>query len=508
MGKPIKQNQVAIWLQSVKFTEFEPFAAGDKMASLTGISIPLVNVAPTYTRDRFGAPLLLSLDETAPGELPGATLTIFEQKTLNFFEDLIKKRCPIALQRRFVDCGVLDDPFLWDKIMFMDRGRLTVYNPGDGPALEFNGQTMQAAGTLAFTRVIFLGQTSLSSQTTLEVEDILAIGGVSDNICEDCGDGYPGPDRVLFASAAAGAGVPADISFTNTGGGNWTIITNNPFGNDEDAGALLVRRQGVNTVRHVVGRTTTDAGSPAEIAYADTNWGDEGNATYTQVSLNTANGAVIEALGWPSHERLYAASAGDIFSSSDQGETFGATPIYTGAVVINGFARDPGSDDVWAFGETNLLLREQNKSGTFSARVGPSGGGAFTALVVADDGTIFAGNGQALFRSNNKAANAGGWTQIRDFGSNKVIVKIQTVGEQPGLGGASQVIRVVVDDTTPGTGSVYTSTDGGNTFTEATQLTNTGYNDAYFSQADDNQLTVVGDTVGGFGAIHQLTAES
>lgn len=505
----IKQNQVAIWLQDAKFQAFEPFAAGEKMASLTGISIPVVNVAPTYTRDRFGAPLLLSLDETAPGELPSATLTIFEESTLNFFEGLLKKKCPIALQRRFVDCGVLDDPFLWDKIMFMDRGRLTVYNPGDGPTLEFNGQTMQAAGTFAFTRVIFLAGTSLSSQTTAETEDFLAIGGVADNVCEDCGDGFPGPDQVLFASAAAGTGVPANVSFTNTGGGNWTIITDKPFGNDEHIGALVVRRQGVNTVRHIVGRTVTDGAAKAEIAYADTSWGDEGNATYVNVDVDgTSNGDFIEALGWTHHERLYIATAGDIYLSSDQGESIGASPIYTGATVINGFARNPSNDDVWAFGESNLLLREQNKSGTFSARVGPSGGGTFTALAIADDGTIYAGNGQVLYRSTNKAANTGGWTQVKDFGANKRIVAIQTVGEQPGLGGSSQVIRVVVDDTSPDDGQVFLSADGGATFTDITILTNSGYNQAYFSESDDNLIWVVGDANGGLGIIHQLTAES
>jgi hypothetical protein len=111
---------------------------------------------------------------------------------------------------------------------------------------------------------------------------------------------------------------------------------------------------------------------------------------------------------------------------------------------------------VYAVGASNVILKEVNKSGSFVALVGPSGGGAFSAIVQASDGLLFAGNGQSLYVSNNDALNTGGWTSLKDFGSNHVIEEIFLKK------GDSNHIYVVVDDTTPGNGEFWHSNDGGN----------------------------------------------
>jgi hypothetical protein len=117
--------------------------------------------------------------------------------------------------------------------------------------------------------------------------------------------------------------------------------------------------------------------------------------------------------------------------------------------------------------------------------VGPSGGGAFTALAVAADGTLWAGNGTTLYRSSDGGTTAAGWTSVKAFGSGKPVVGIGLMKNDP------EFLTVAVDDSTPGDGSVWISADSV-TFELITNLTNDGWNKCYFSQVDQT-MYVVGD---------------
>lgn len=106
--------------------------------------------------------------------------------------------------------------------------------------------------------------------------------------------------------------------------------------------------------------------------------------------------------------------------------------------------------------------------------------------------------------STNNAANAGGWTQLKDFGSNKTAKSINLAGGPKSGGGDSQLIRVVIDDTSGGVGQEWESVDGGATWLETTELTNTGYNAVYWSTVDDNKAIIVGDG----GVIQELNSKT
>ena len=115
---------------------------------------------------------------------------------------------------------------------------------------------------------------------------------------------------------------------------------------------------------------------------------------------------------------------------------------------------------------------------------GPSGGGAFTALAVAGDGTLYAGNGQKLYKSIDGAATAGNWEELKDFGAGYTVTNIQCVAND------SQYLRAVV--TAAADGQVHESVNGGNSWREITPISNSGHSDAYFSMIDDNLAYVVG----------------
>jgi photosystem II stability/assembly factor-like uncharacterized protein len=498
----VKQSEAVAWLQDQgPGTAFNPYAVGEDGMSLTGKSIPIIGLGPVYARDRNGKPLVININETAPGDLPTLTITIFEKASLTVLDNLYERKCPINLQLRFVECGVLDNPFLWDKINHWSRGQMTTYNPGDGPSLEYDGTLMQASASVMFREVLTIVRNTLSALTTTEAEDLLSITGLPDEDCNECGTGYPGADQIMFIGAAGGTAT-GNVIVSGDGGGTWTELTTDPFSTaGEGSDFIACRIMNDNTVRVIAATGTTAAGSAPQYSYVDVTFGDLTTAAWTAKTLTQgANGDVVTAMLWPRHDRLYfGTDANAIFIDEQQGEDGTAVAAYSGASQINAFGASPDGKYVWAVGASNLILRESNQSGVFEARVGPSGGGAFSAVAVADDDTLFAGNGQILYRTYDNALEAGNWESLKDFGAGFTVTKIGLIR------GDSQIIRAIVSSVTAG--EVWESIDGGNSWRQIPDVANDGYNDAYFSEQKANEAVIVGPVDGSVGQIFQLSPQ-
>lgn len=507
----IGQNRVTVWYQDDgDGSEFQLLGIGDNQGGMTGKSIPGPGSTPVYGRNLYGRPIVIRKTIDAPGGLPGATISIHEKAQIDFLWATLNKGCTLNIQERITKCGALNNPNRWDAIRHWADGEINNYTPSDGPSLTFDGSEMTIDAEVSFDHVIKLVQTALSGLTLNQPSNLLAITGLTEEDCNECANGYPGADQILYVGAQATTYlVTANVWYSTNGGGTFAQTSADPFAAGEDVNFVMVKFIDNDTIRLIVGTSTVDAAAKAKIAYADIDLGSEDTTSWTTVTItNTSNGDVITALAWLFFGRLYAASAGDIYVSTDQGESLGDAAVYTGSTQINGFAKSPDDRHVYAYGASNLILRETNKSGTFETRVGPSGGGAFTALTVAGDGTVYAGNGTSIYKSTDGAGVAGNWTQLKDFGASHSVVKIQCIGGPRAGGGNSQLLRAVVDDTTPSTGSVFLSVDGGATWVEETTLTNTGYNDAYFSEIDDNLAIIVGDESAGTGVVHKLSPEA
>lgn len=490
----VKQKQAAVWLQLDGAGEkFVVYAVGDKNIGATGKSIPFSTITPVYERDRFQRPIVIAVNEAAPGDLPTMTLNVYDSGTLNVLEKMLQDGCPLNAQIRIVECGVLDNPFLWDKIQHWGSGRLTTYNPGDGPVLGYGDDALQAAGSLSYERFIPIVRTSLKAQTIAETENILSIDGIPDIECGGCGGGYPGKDKILVAGAEAGSGVTANVWTSLTGGSSWVVAATDPFAADEHVGFVIVTMINRGYARMIVGTPTTDAGATAKYAWADNLFGDIAAPTWTTVLVaGGANGDVIQAMELIDGI-LYVGTAGDIYISTDYGESVPAAAAYAGSTAINGFAGN--GEKVFAFGASDLLLMEEEKSGSFAARQVPSIGPlAFTALEIAEDGTLYAGYGQYLYRSSDEAATVTNWTQLKDFGSGFTVKKIKC------LNGDSQLLRVTVSDATDG--QEWESVEGGARWSQITDVANDGYNDAYYSQVDSSKAVIAANS----GEIYELSA--
>jgi hypothetical protein len=378
----------------------------------------------------------------------------------------------------------LDNPTGWTWLQHLGESEITNLTATVGPALPAAGEILQRAAAVKSERVVELVKGTLTSQTTGESENLNDITMIKDlSACP----GYVGADKIVYAVADAGAGVSANVIASANGGGAWTILSTDPGGNDEHLGHVVVNFINQTQFRVVVTRTSADAGNPAETWYGDFTVGAETTApTWNAVDVGSTNNDVMEALEWIFYDRLYAATAGDIYVSTDQGASYG-TAIYTGSNAINAFAKSPEDESVWAVGASNTILREANRSGTFDTKVGPSGGGAFGAIAIAANGTLYAGNGTSIYKSNNSALNTGGWSSLKNFGASHAVVEIRCIADDP------ELLYVVVDDSTPGVAEYWVSVDGGATFEQITALTNTGYNAAVFSENDDNFALIVGD---------------
>lgn len=338
-----------------------------------------------------------------------------------------------------------------------------------------------------FEKVILNLSTSLSRITNALAQNVLSVEVLTRDI--DRKTGYRGPDKVIFIGMDDdGAGGLGLVAVSIDGGASFASVATDPspFANTDTGINGLAAFIISETQFRLVATRESGTGAKAEFSYTDITFGGEATvASWTEVTIAaTANTEYITAMLWPQASRLYFAAAGDIYKSTDLGSSDPGAAKYTGSNALNAFFQD-NDKNVWCVGASNTILVElANARNSFVARTGPSGGGTFTAIAVAKDGTVFAGNGQVIYRSSNGARTAGGWTSLKDFGSGYTVKKIVCVK------GSSQILYCVASSTSDG--KLWVSTNGGLTWTEKTAITNAGYT-AAAAFADENKLVIVGN---------------
>lgn len=374
---------------------------------------------------------------------------------------------------------------------------------GAGPNIDGTGGALQSNVTVNVKKNTTTQlDLSLSRLTTTEAQDILSIDGIWERF-PDRDNGEPEPDKVLYFGANTSGSAPGNLLVSTNGGSTISAVTTDPTPSAGNRGIAVILHKPVSETQfRLVTLNGTLTGAKPAFSYDDVEYGSEDTiAAFTEITIAGGSNADAFTAGvWTDFSRLYMATdAGDIFLSTDGAETDPGTAISAGGNAINHMIEDY-EGNVWAVGASNTILFEDRTSqGTFVSKTGPSGGGAFYSIARAEDGTIFAGNGQKIFKNTNKALNTGGWTELKDFGSNHLVKRVHCVE------GTSEVLYAVVDDTTPADTEIFRSINGGLTWTPITQLANDGYNDAKFSEVDPNLGFIVGDAESSTGVIQKLS---
>jgi len=450
----------------------------------------------TWGRDEFGryVPKLTILNP--PGGLNTSTVEEDDQGTFSWLSKMFDRVGCFPIQERWYKCGILTGGG-WTRTRHFGKMTITQKVLGAGPSREATGAGMFNTFEVSWPYTVEIFKHALAALVVGELNDLNALAVLSDLFpgCTNCAPGYE-PDHIIYTGGNASAGSPGDraeLHYSTDGGGTFGVTSTDPFLAGEDIKHILINFINESQFRVIV----ISGEATGQEKYSDFTLGAEGTSSWS-AAVNIG-AAAVTAAEWLYYDRLYASSAGDIYVSTDQGETYGAA-VYTGVVDINAFAKSPIDGSVWAVGNTNLILQELGQTGVFGAKVGPTGGTTFYSAYVANDGTLYAGNGTSIYASTNSAANVGGWTLLHNFGANKAVKNINCAGGAKSQGGDSQLIRCMVDDTAGGTGAIWESVDGGNSFYEVTTLTNTGYNEAFFSTIDDNLAFIAGDD----GVFHKL----
>ncbi len=496
----VKASLRSLWWKELQGTSFAIFDT-DKvgMGDLTPNEIP--TVTPVYGRGPDGT-FKIQIDITeAPSDFNTFDLMFLEDTEVeNRLLQMMRDKRPIYLQRLTYNCPPVNNRALWKTLehfrILPDSG-----TQGAGPNRDGTDAAVESTVSIKVTEGVRVYRVSLSGLTTTETEPIKCIAGLSDD--NDCLSGYPGADQILvFGADSTGAAV-ANALYSMNGGGTIAGYTTDPSP-FVDVDRDIAKAQ-VGLISDTEFRVIYFGGGAAAAkviwAYQDF---PLAATTQTAASWNlitiaaTSNADATEAALWDqSIGRLYTAAAGDIYVSEDNGIADPGTAEFTGSNAFAAFAKDE-DNNVWAIAAANTILRElANNRNTFAARTGPSGGGAFTAIVFAGDGVLYAGNGTSIFKSTDKAGSAAAWTSLKDFGASMSVVDIAI------RGGASQTIRATVDNTTPGVGEVWESEDGGTTWRQVTASANDGYNDV-FNTKNPNKSILVGDDVSSLGVIELL----
>lgn len=498
-----KASLRSLWYKDIK-TSATTFAILD--TDKTGMGDVALNeiptVSPIFGRIADGTFALQIEITEPPSDFNTFDLTFLEDTEVEHrLLQMTRDKRPLYFQRLTYNCPPVDNRALWKTLehfkIVPDSGSI-----GAGPNRDGSDGVIEDTTGIKVLEAVRLYRTTLSGLTTTEAQPIQCIAGLGDD--NDCLAGYPGAFEILVFGADSTGAVVANALYSMNGGATIAAYTTDPTPFVDVDRDIAEAQVGIisDTQFRVVYYGGAAAAAKVIVAYQDFSFA---STTLTAASWNlitiaaTSNADATEAALWDqSIGRMYIAAAGDIYVSVDDIITDPGAAKFTDTNTIAQFAKDE-DNNVWAVAAANSILRElANDRDTFAARTGPSGGGAFTAIAFADDGTMYAGNGTSVFKNTDKAASTGAWSSLKDFGASHSVIHIEF------RGGVSQCPRVYVDDTSPAAGEVWESEDAGVTWRQVTETANDGYNDVLLTK-DPNRAFIVGDDVSSLGVIELLS---
>ena len=450
-----KHKSGRIWFQRQKFASYElllPYG-------MTDITDPkgAINAIREPSASQRGASEIVDIIR-AEADIPGFSIETRLRKTLNY---LIGQNCAWNFQAHMGVCGRADNYVAseiglhWEQAYRGDGtlDRAALIEGDDNPV----GVTIPYNSRYPFAILDFTVE-FLSARTIAESEAITDMYFLGEECFEDCQSQEDNGENG-YAVTEALSGSPlnvANVWYTADKGQTWTEVNNGvtrPFGGGENISCVVAMGE-KNDHRVIVSRGTTDAGNPAEIAYADVT--SMGNATWVTVDVGSVNGQYITYMFWQDYTHLYAITDdGYVYMSDDGGATWSAlaTNLVNQLNDISALA----DGTIWVVGNGGTIYLSTDFGVSFNAETDPSGGNNLTSITVTPDGTIFVlDNAGAIYGAYDNVVDANSWSTLAAQGvmpTNGVRVRHSN----------DSVIWLIVD-LADSSSRVLRSTDGGANF--------------------------------------------
>lgn len=277
---------------------------------------------------------VMSRARGAAGEIT-VDITFPVGKTADYLEEIIDRNCPVALYANWSECGSRNWPqyylrgFVLEDAIMTSRGFSNVAVAGsDG------GAPTRSTRTFSFSCEKMVEYYSLvaTERTHAGAAIVKAIKSCSvDNCMGACGTPtYVG--QTLYCTIAALAGAEAAVYVSNDYGVTWALVPGGaailPWAVAENAAGLACFPISPTVTRVLVARTTTRAGTPAQVAYSD----DGGTTFSASVNVGATNteffGDYQQCLFALNREHIWGCTdtgggaAGNVYFSGDGGATW------------------------------------------------------------------------------------------------------------------------------------------------------------------------------------------
>lgn len=474
-----------VWFQFRKFETYDLYL----LSGITDLTDPAGTLSPSRepspgARRRSVVTDMLRADP----DLPSFSVETRLQRTRNW---LLGLKCNANVQAHVGRCDRPDNYYKSNAAIHYGKAEREDITHDRAAMME--GDDAKIATTVPFKArsgplyIDFLAA-FLSARTIAAIEDILDMAFLGEECLEDC-QTQERAGEIGYLVTDAYSGSPTDaaaVYFTIDDGETWAIASSDPFGPGESISSVVV--MGVSDDhRIIVSRGTTDAGNPAEIAYADVTV--PGTVTWVYVNVGAVDGQYINYMYWLDFGNLYAVTNdGYVYKSEDGGVTW--TAEYTaGAVEFNDVvALGPGTDNagyVWVAGDNNTIILSQDEGDTWSVITGPTAGAGdnIETIWATPDGTVFIGNSAGeIYGSFDLGVN---WTTLALQGLTTTnVARIRGYGDD---------VIWAIAHLADGSSRAWRSTDGGASFRlwALAMPTNSGLN--ALAIIDHNYVFVGGD---------------
>lgn len=395
----------------------------------------------------------------------------------NPLERIIERGNPVAIYFMLRDGGPADVPTNYKRVFALNTALI-----GD---LVLSGLThrsddveaSQGYSVSALPPLISVLPLTALRQVTAQAQDNNNI--VFCNSPRNASDSGPASYacQIGYMAGGAGAGVTAEVFRTTDYGATWAATAADPFAADKVIMGMTCVPIGPTTHRIIVGRGTTTAATPAQIAYSD----DQG-ATWTIAAVGATS-----ALFFQSPNSLFAYNYWNIFAVTDGGKisksvdggktwTEQTSGISTALHAVH-FASDRVG---FAAGASDVVLKSLDGGRVWGATAATGAGATINTVFAMDAQRAWAGsaNGQLRFTLDGGAT----WTQRRFTGDGS--------GNVRSVKFINNLVGYMIHDTTGPVGTVHRTWNGGQDWEVVTTPTNSGLMN--LAICGNNQAWVVG----------------